>query len=289
MFANVNITCYIINCLVKYKYVYNISLISGIFGVPKQACAAMYVKALLDFSEEYQKAKVEEFHIIDNKLDMLDLICEEYEEGYKNGRKYLEPKTVLERLQIGSYKTVWSKNNYSNPSRSVERSNNVLSNAAQLGQSFQKYTLKEIAPGEFTIGDILKVVVLTENILKLTNVDILVCAEGKDKNVSGRIAKTVLEKVTSKEKKHIQKIISDTQHYSNVLQTDFGVDNYNMIFFAIVRRFGDGKPRHEDLKLLENTTSNVLEKANKKKKRGRKNAHLSVAVPLLGTGRFVYI
>lgn len=29
---------------------------------------------------------------------MLDLICEEYEESYKNGRKYLELKRVFERL-----------------------------------------------------------------------------------------------------------------------------------------------------------------------------------------------
>lgn len=281
----------------KYKYFYNISSISGIFGVPKQACAAMYIKALLDFSEEYQKAKVKEFHIIDNKSDMLDLICEEYEECYKKGRKYLEPRTVLERLQIRSYNTSgWSKSNNLNPSnnlrtntRSDDSSNNTLPKTAQRGQSFQKYTVKEISPGEFSIDDILKVVVFTENILQLKNVDILVCAEGKDKNISGRIAKTILENVTTKEKKHIQKIISGTQHYSDVLQTNFGVGGYNMIFFAIVRRFGDGKPRHEDLKLLENTTSIVLEKANKKKKSGRKNAQLSIAVPLLGTGRVVYI
>lgn len=274
----------------------NTFVILGIFGVPKKACAAMYIKALLDFLEEYQKPKVEEFHIVDNTVDILDLICEEFEESDKKGRKYLEPKTVLERLQIRSYKTDLSKNNYSNPSislrtntRGAESSNNALSNAAQCGQGFQKYTLKEIAPGEFTIGDILKVVVITENILKLTGVDILVCAEGKEKTISWRIAKTVLERVNLKEKKHIQKLISGTQHYSDVLQTDFGVDGYNMIFFAIVRRFGDNKPWHEDLKLLENTTSNVLEKANKRKKSGRKSAHLSVAVPLLGTGRVVYI
>lgn len=29
---------------------------------------------------------------------MLDLICEEYEEGYKKGRKYFELKIVFERL-----------------------------------------------------------------------------------------------------------------------------------------------------------------------------------------------
>lgn len=255
----------------------------------------MYIKSLLDFSEEYQEAKVKEFHIIDNKMDMLDLISEEYEESHKNGRKYLEPKKVLERLQIPSHKKVWKNNSASNPSssfrtntRSAENGKNSIPKAEQRGHTFQKYILKEIAPGEYTIGDILKVVVFTENILKLKNVDILVCAEGKDKNVSGRIAKTVLEKVTIKEKKQIQKIISGTQHYSDVLQTNFGVDGYNMIFFAIVRRFGDGKPRHEDLKLLEKTTSTVLEKANKKRKSGRKNAHLSVAVPLLGTGRVMY-
>lgn len=44
-----------------------------------------------------------------------------------------------------------------------------------------------------------------------------------------------------------------------------------MILFVIVRWFGDGKLWYEDLKLLENIMSNVLEKVNKKKKLGRKN------------------
>lgn len=82
----------------KYKYFYNIFLILGIFGVLKQVCVVMYIKVLFDFLEEYQKVKVKEFYIIDNKLDMLDLICEEYEECYKKGRKYFELRIVFERL-----------------------------------------------------------------------------------------------------------------------------------------------------------------------------------------------
>lgn len=76
----------------------NIFVILGIFGVLKWVCVVMYIKVLFDFLEKIQKLKLKEFYIIDNKVDMLDLICEEYEESYKNGRKYLELKRVFERL-----------------------------------------------------------------------------------------------------------------------------------------------------------------------------------------------
>lgn len=263
---------------------------SGIFGVPKQACAAMYIKALQDFSKQYKKPKIKEFHFIDNKPDMLNFINIEYEESQKKGKEYLEPRNVLERLQIRPTKTLWTNDDYSKMGsnfnrnqRSAEPSKNSSSNWPQSGQDIPKHTLKEITLGEFTVDGMLRVLISTGNILTSTNVDILVCAEGREGALSGRIAKTILEKVTKKQEQKIKELLSGTKHFADVLQTEFGVYGYNMIFFAIMKRFGDSKPRHEDLTLLKNTMINVLEKANKKKN-SKQKSHLSVAIPLLGTG-----
>lgn len=77
------------------------------------------------------------------------------------------------------------------------------------------------------------------NIFKLIDVNIFVCVEGKEKNVFGRILKMIFEIVIFKKKKQIKNIFFGRIFFLDVLQIDFGVDNYDMIFFVIVRWFGD--------------------------------------------------
>lgn len=252
----------------------------------------MHIKALLGFSEQYKKPKIEEFHLIDNKADMLDFIHGAYEECKQKGKEYLEARNVLERLHIRPTKTAWTNNDYSkmnnnfnrNP-RGAEASKKNSSSWSQSGSDISNRTLKEIGPGEFTVEGMLKIYISTESILNLKDIDILVCAEGREAAVSGRIAKAILDKVSKKQKEKIEKLLSSTKHFTDVLQNEFGVDSYSMILFAIIKRFGDNQPRHDDLTLMKNTMTNVLEKANKRKS-SHKNSPLSVAMPLLGTGMF---
>lgn len=252
----------------------------------------MYIKALLDFSEQNKTPKIEEFHFIDNKADMLDFIQGAYEECKQKGKEYLEPRNVLERLHIRPTKTAWTNNNYSkmnsnfnrNP-RGAEASKKNSSSWSQSGPDIPNRILKEIGPGEFSVEGMLNVYIFTEGILNLKSIDILVCAEGREATVSGTIAKAILDKATKKQKEKIEKLLSSTKHFTDVLQTEFGVDSYSMILFAIIKRFGDNQPRHDDLTLLKNTMTNVLVNANKRKSSKQKSP-LSVAMPLLGTGMY---
>lgn len=171
----------------------------------------MYIKALLDFSEQSKKPKIEEFHIIDTKADMLDFIHTEYEESKKKGKEYLEPRYVLERLQIRPTKTASMNNDFSkinnyfsrNP-RGAEASKNSSSSWLQSGPDIPYRLLKEIGPGEFTVEGMLKVHISTGSILNLSGIDILVCAEGREAAVSGRIGKAILDKVTQKKKRKLK-------------------------------------------------------------------------------------
>ena len=68
---------------------------AGIYGVPKELCAEMYIKALADFSEDYV-GSVSEIHFVDVNLEILELIKEAHERwrssphtfGFKNALKY---------------------------------------------------------------------------------------------------------------------------------------------------------------------------------------------------------
>lgn len=131
----------------------------------------MYIKALLDFSEQYKKPKIEEFHLIDNKADMLDWTNNDYSK---------------------------MNNNFNRNPRGAEASKKNSSSWSQSGSGIPNRTLKEIGQGEFTVEGMLKVYISTESILNLKDIDILVCAEGREAAVSGRIANAILDKVSKK-------------------------------------------------------------------------------------------
>lgn len=255
--------------------------LSGIFGVPKQACAAMYLRALFDFSEKHPRSTLREFHIIDMKSDVLDLICTEYQESFKHGRERLTPSNVIERLGIRTRGTTWTHRNVCG----MSSANGIQENSANAKQKlkhFSKQRLRENGHGKFTVDDKLEVHIYTNNILNLQNVSILVCAEGLETQISGRIAKTIFEQAKKNQKEKIKALLSGNKYYSQIKQINFGIFGYQMLFFAIMKRFGENAPRHEDLMLLKNTTVNILEAANKKKKNNK--SELSLAMPLLGTG-----
>ena len=51
---------------------------AGIYGVPKELCAEMYIKALADFSRDYV-GSVSEIHFVDVNLEILGLIKDAHE------------------------------------------------------------------------------------------------------------------------------------------------------------------------------------------------------------------
>ncbi|XP_062613012.1 uncharacterized protein LOC134274798 [Saccostrea cucullata] len=272
---------------------------SGIFGVPKQACAAMYVRALLDFAENFLPGldnKIKEFHIVDIKEDMLDSIFAEYNGQHKNGRSYLEPGSVLKRLEITPWNTghSWKRSgsDHSNYSNSGSAGNTNIqtrfANKYQAGKAIVKCVSNKTATGsdEFFIGDLLKVLIYKENIIELKNINIIVCAEGREGFGQGYTSKQIIEKENDKYKKRVKKLFDDSKYrnFSDVLQIDSGILHYDLVFFAIIKRFPNSKPQDDCLSLLKRTTLKILEKANKRKTKKTKNKPLSLAMPLLGTG-----
>lgn len=58
--------------------------------------------------------------------------------------------------------------------------------------------MKEIGLGEFIVEGMLKVYIFMESIFNLKDIDILVCVEGWEVVVLGRIVKVILDKVSKK-------------------------------------------------------------------------------------------
>ncbi|CAC5395201.1 NEK1_4_5 [Mytilus coruscus] len=59
---------------------------SGVCGVPKSMCAAMYLRGIYDFSKQGKLGSMKEFHIIDIHDDILDMINDWHSKLKKNPR-----------------------------------------------------------------------------------------------------------------------------------------------------------------------------------------------------------
>ncbi|XP_033756918.1 uncharacterized protein LOC117339448 [Pecten maximus] len=81
---------------------------SGLFGVPTDLCAAMYVQGIVDFSKTTDSLKrLKEFHIIDIKDDILDMVIDCYEKWRKN------PSALAPDVLVSRHPKVDKGKNYS--------------------------------------------------------------------------------------------------------------------------------------------------------------------------------
>jgi hypothetical protein len=254
----------------------------------------MYIRALRNFSANVPSGsenKIEEFHIVDIKDDILNLIFKEYDEDRKQGGDYLEPKKVTERLGLSSKNVDKAVSKSQN---SVNKNNSFLGRSESLVSGAKKYSnkpkciLRDSADGrdEFLVGKRLKVFIYQENIIDLKNINVLVCPEGRSGTCQGYLAQQIMANIPKEQQRAITSLLQNPpRHISNILQSYFGVLNYGTIFFAIIRKFPNHEPREEDLDQLWYTTLNVLKKADIKGSKNRKGDPVSVAMPLLGTGK----
>lgn len=74
-----------------------------------------------------------------------------------------------------------------------------------------------------------------ESIFNLKDIDILVCVEGWEVVVLGRIVNVILYKVSKKKRENIKIFFFSMKYFIDVLQIEFGVDSYSMIFFVIIK------------------------------------------------------
>ncbi|XP_062614149.1 uncharacterized protein LOC134275884 [Saccostrea cucullata] len=205
----------------------------------------------------------------DDKDDMLGSISREYRDYLIKRRDYLEPQKVNER-QATAARDVGHPKDYGGshlPLSAVEfRSSSSGAGYNQIASpknpqclpnsSMCVKVLQRDAKGsdEYLVGGSLRVHIYQENIIELVNISVLVCGEGRDQHGQGFLAKQILEKATKNQKKDISKLFKEANHIQ--------------------------WSQTEGLDMLWKTTSNILEKANKKKKKVKP---LSIAMPLLGT------
>ena len=142
----------------------------------------------------------------------------------------------------------------------------------------------------FMINSI-KVLIYQYDIVDLCNVDIIVSTENQQVAGNGKLAKAILQKAGEKYKKEHASLHSpQKRNWGDVLQTKAGQMNCKVVLHAIIEKFPNVDPSDNRLDMLFETTQNVLIAANKKRrgKLFKEFQYLSVALPLLGAGKYFF-
>lgn len=290
------------------------SFSGGKFGIPKLACVAMYIKSITEFLYFLPgtKTPIKEIHFIDKTDDLLELAIETYQIAVIDP-KYLDEKLVVERLDdlsktgsqskyprgiSSSSNFVPGEQQYQNPySPAPQHSSptcehftttpNVQVHTNIPKSPYRKYIRFEGRAEHFNMNR-LRVLVYTEDLTKVNNVDILVSTENFQNPGLGVLSKAILDKAGDKYRKEHAKLFMAKKKSNSkmIIQTNAGQLSFKVVLHAVIDKFPNIFPSDYHLDQLRKMTYDLLKSADEKKVKKKQNT-LSVALPLIGTGKFL--
>lgn len=251
---------------------------AGIFGVPKELCAPIYVQAIVDY--DFMKKKCpQEVHFVDLSDEVLTLTCKAYQ-SYTEDPKLIMPKAILKK-----YQEKFTKENASKQAKTSEKdpSQNIC--------RFLKHDNKKAI---YEMGSGVKILIYRDDLVKLKGIGTLVSAENSAFTGSGALAKSILQHAGPSYVKHhnqVRRDLKDRRLAKNTLRTlDAGKLDYRFVIHAIVNRFAEDVDRKEDELLdLKMTTFKVLKHGDFLCTSEKKSKNLEkIAMPLLGAGMYIH-
>lgn len=246
---------------------------AGIFGVPKELCAPMYVQAIIDF-DFMKKTFPKEVHIVDLSDEILDLTCKAYQ-SFREDPKMIQPKAILKNYKIFT-KEITTKQTKSSDKYPEQNPCRLFKNDGE----------KAI----FEMGSGVKIFIYRDDLVMLEGIGTLVSAENSAFTGNGALAQSILQRAgPSYEKHHYQvQLDSRKKRFSkgSTIALDAGKLDYSFVIHAIVSRFSEDVDRKKDeLVDLKITACKVLSHADFLCTSQKKSKNLEkIAMPLLGAG-----
>lgn len=247
---------------------------SGIFGVPVELCAPMYVKAIAAF--DFKKRKfLQEVHFVDLSDEILDLTCKGYQ-LYTENAKNLEPKAILKK-----WEEKLTKESASKQTKTSEK---------EPAQNPCRHIKNEGKKVIFEMGSRVKILIYNDDLVKLKGIGTLVSAENCAFTGSGTLAQSILQRAGPSYEKHHNQMRHESRDKRrskcSTIALDAGKLDYRFVIHAIVSRFlEDVVHKKDELLDLKITTLNVLTHADYLCTSEKKSKNLNkIAMPLLGAG-----
>ncbi|XP_052099922.1 uncharacterized protein LOC127734203 [Mytilus californianus] len=299
------------SCSKNYESVAMPPISSGIFGVPKSMCAAMYLKGIFEFSKQGRHGTLKEFHIIDINDDVLDLVYDWYMR-FQNNQRCLDFDIVLAKSADANLDHPGNRRfggnghtgHYQKPDNRHSGSHGNSDNFASSWKSINKpegnkrydHNGREIGALKGTgstpiTGKVIRsfcgktdIHIYTDDILKLKNMDAVVVSEDGLVKGEGGLSRALLDagcNTYRDEHRKLQPWVMEKSR-ATVLMTSGGKNlPFKHVLHAILRR----KPNEKEeifQKELSTTINNILEKANILDNRMKKG--VSIVLPMIGLG-----
>lgn len=257
-------------CNASLKFLTSVFL--GIFGVPKQLCAAMYLNGIFKFSGANQLGSLEEFHIIDIHDEVLDMIIEWYEKWKIN-----PPCLAVDNVLTKSNSTSGAGMEMGNRVRRFDKQSQEGASSSS-NDSSSRSLFKNIH-GKTNIH------ITTGSILSLKNVDAVVVSESPYFSGEGGLVKTLLKNGGEEYRTHhaMLKKNKNLQHGKVFMSLAGGKLPFEHVFHVIISRMSSSSLELH-LKYIQTAIKNVLQTVDNMK---RRSEEISLALPMIGTGKII--
>lgn len=270
----------------------------GIFAVPVDVCALMYVRAVTDFGSK-KRRYLREVHLVDVDPDsvIIGLTSEAYH-TYLKEPKRLNPKDAMRlhnqqstpgtKSVIGAAKS--TNRGTTSPNDGVR--SKVLENESRRRCQFKIKDQKERYM--FEMDNMLKIFIYKEDIVTVKNIGILVCPENSALTGTGGLARNIYKNAGPKYHKQLKRVQDELGgkrfHPGDIRVLPAGNLNYRVVLLTVINRFPHERAPHDgELLELKHTTQCVLKHseflASASEKRKASEHVESLAMPLLGAGK----
>ncbi|CAC5395203.1 DTX [Mytilus coruscus] len=279
---------------------------SGIFAVPKEMCAAMYLKGIFEFSEQNKFASLQEFHIIDINDEVLEMV-EKWHKKFTDNPRCLDVNSVCRQTGQGGNRFSGSYGKGENKGR--HRSEN----ASRFSDSRKGHDKRDVKYDHGTRDDVkydhdghaiivskdkdkfilrfdkTDIHIYKADVLKLRNIDVIAVSEDPEISGKGALSRVLLDAGDEKyrsDHKGLRRLIGKHSTGKVLMTTAGGNFSFRHVLHAVIRRQGENTENMFQ-KSLQQTFSQILDSANKlgcPNKETRRRHGITLALPLLGTG-----
>jgi len=256
-------------CFQLSRHHFSLFDITGIFGVPKQMCAAMYLKGILEFSSMNDCGRLEEFHIIDIHDDVLDMV-KDWHKRIKVNPRCLEYNSVLAKV-TDNWKQ--SKNNNRQPWGTKENNGRHVAGVRSLSGFtnslkdkdkgiHHRYPSKEQYndKGQYILrrfcGKTTDILIYATDILQLKGIDVIAVSEDPSVTGQGALSTVLLDAGDKEYRKEHSKLQTRLFNCSTseVMLTSAGHNlPFHHVLHAVIRRTGEYETMFQK-KLIETYT-----------------------------------
>ncbi|KAL5022593.1 hypothetical protein ScPMuIL_001748 [Solemya velum] len=239
----------------RYRTVAIPAISSGIYGVPKNLCARMYMKAALDFSEKHLK-HLRELHFVDIQDEILFMIAGAHDDWLQNPKALIPSVAAAEFDQAMNNTKQTNKHSSSTICREL-KSKEMYGTTVAMFKFCEKVTVK----------------IYTCDLIKVKYVDAIVSSQDPTLSSKGKLSSAIHQAAGLKFKPQKR-----SYPYGCVIATSAGkLIPAGRILNAIVRQVSDS-PKQSEINDISYIVCSILHMCTKMK-------ICRLAMPLLGTGK----